>query len=77
MDEAACFIIDKQTDKKNRDIDSIEDVVDLFIKKNTTGLSEEEYLTIDRESLWMDIIRFYKKTMSKPDILKRELSVYI
>ncbi len=70
VDEAACLIMENQCT-----IESLEDVVDLFIKKNSPGQSDDEYIVIDRESIWMDIIRFYKKTMSKPDILKKELSV--
>lgn len=75
MDEAACLIIEKLTEEKKNDIKSVEDVVDLFIKKNSSGQSDDEYLSIDRESIWMDIIRFYKKSMSRPDILKRELCI--
>ena len=70
MDEAAEFMLDKLGTEEDESV-SLEDLIELFVKKNSLGYSEDEYLSIDRESLWMDIIRFYKK----PDLLKRELSV--
>jgi hypothetical protein len=70
VDEAACFIMENQCN-----IQSLEDAVDLFIRKNSPGQSDDERLVIDRESIWMDIIRFYKKMLSKPDILKKDLCV--
>ena len=55
---------------------SIEDIVQSFAKKNSFGYcAEDEHLAIDRESLWMDVMKFYKKCIGKPDILRRELSV--
>ncbi len=42
VDEAACFIMENQCN-----IESLEDVVDLFIKKNSPGQSDDEYLVIE------------------------------
>ncbi len=44
-------------------------------KKNSLRGDEDEFLVVDRESFWIDVIRFYKKAIGKPELLKRELSV--
>ena len=55
---------------------SLEDLIDLFVKKNPLGNSaDDEYVAFDRDTLRMDIIKFYKKSLGKADLLKRELSV--
>lgn len=78
MDEAAGSMLDKLTPAvlDQDDYKSLEDVVDFFVKTNSLSYSaEDEHLCIDRESLWIHVIKFYKKVISKPDLLKRELSV--
>ena len=72
IDEAACFLLDKQSSDVEGDA-SLEDLVDQLAKKNY--LPTEESLEVDRETLWIDIIKFYKKSLMKPDALQRELSV--
>ena len=75
VDEAAEFMLEKLRTTQDENA-SIEDIIQSFIKKNSLGYSsEDEHLAIDRESLWMDVMKFYKKCIGKPDILRRELSV--
>lgn len=75
MDEAAGFMLDKLSTDLDTSV-SLEDLIELFVKKNSLGHSAaDEYLAVDRDTLWMDIIKFYKKSLGKPDLLKRELSV--
>lgn len=72
IDEAACFLLDKQSSDVEGDA-SLEDLVDQLAKKNYLPI--EESLEVDCETLWIDIIKFYKKSLMKPDALQRELSV--
>ena len=75
MDEAAGIVLDKLSTDQNENL-SLEELIDSFVKKNSLGYSsDDEHLALDRESFWMDIMKFYKKSISKPDVLKRELSI--
>lgn len=45
-----------------------------FAKRNLTN-SNEESLKVDRESFWIDVLRSYKRTLGKPELLSKEMSV--
>ena len=38
-------------------------------------MSGDENIVIDRETLWIDIVKFYKRSLTKPEILRKELCV--
>ncbi|CAB4020410.1 E3 ubiquitin- ligase SMURF2-like [Paramuricea clavata] len=63
---------DKQTPDKEENI-SLEDLIESFVEKNE--LSGDECILVDRETLWMDVVKFYKRSLTKPDILRKELCV--
>ena len=51
----------------------LEELIDKFVEKNR--LPGEENILVDRETFWLDVVKFYKKALSKPDILRKELYV--
>ena len=51
----------------------MEELIDKFVKKNQ--LPGDESILVNRETFWMDVVKFYKKALSKPDILRKELYV--
>ena len=63
MDEAAGYVLNKLS----TDLDtsaSLKDLIDLFVKKNSLGNSaDDEHVAFDRDTLWMGIIKFYKKSL--------------
>ncbi|CAB4011500.1 E3 ubiquitin- ligase, partial [Paramuricea clavata] len=61
-----------QTADKEENI-SLEDLIESFVEKNE--LSGDECILVDRETLWMDVVKFYKRSLTKPDILRKELCV--
>lgn len=72
IDDAACLLLDKQTADKEENL-SLEDLIESFVEKNE--LSGDECILVDRETLWMDVVKFYKRSLTKPDILRKELCV--
>ena len=72
IDDAACLLLDKQTADKEENL-SLEDLIESFVEKNK--LSGDECILVDRETLWMDVVKFYKRSLTKPDILRKELCV--
>ena len=63
LNEAAGYVLDKFS----TDLDtsaSLKDLIDLFVKKNSLGNSaDDEHVAFDLDTLWMDIIKFYKKPL--------------
>ena len=74
LDEAAELMLNKLGNDED-EATSIEDLVETFAKRNSLESGEDEFVIVDRESFWIDVIRFYKKANGKPELLKRELSV--
>ena len=72
VDDAACLLLDRQSTEQEENL-SLEDLIESFVKKNE--FSGEEYIVVDRETFWIDIFKFYKKSLSKPEILRKELCV--
>ena len=72
IDGAACLLLDKQDNDLEEDA-SLEDLIESFVKKNE--LPGDESIKVDRKTLRMEIIKFYKKSLGNPDILRRELLV--
>ena len=74
LDEAAELMLNKLGNDED-EATSIEDLVETFAKRNSLESGEDEFVIVDRESFWIDVIRFYKKAIGKPELLKSELSV--
>lgn len=72
VDDAACLLLDKQTAKHEENL-SLEDVIESFVKENE--LPGDENILVDRETLWMNVVKFYKRSLTKPEILRKELCV--
>lgn len=73
LDEAAELMLDKFSNNED-EATSIENFVEMFAKRSSKG-GEDEFVIVDRESFWIDVIRFYKKAIGKPELLRRELCV--
>ena len=73
IDHAACLLLDKQEVEEEEENPSLEDLIDSFVEKN--ALSGDENVVVDRETFWMDVVKFYKRSLTKPEILRKELCV--
>ena len=74
LDEAAELMLNKLGNDED-EATSVEDLVETFAKRNSLESGEDEFVIVDRESFWIDVIRFYKKAIGKSELLERELSV--
>lgn len=71
IDDAALILMDM-----NQEMDEekpFADIIEEFISK--VRKDGEEFIEVDRETVWADVIKYYKKTLSAPDRLKKELMV--
>ena len=73
VDDAACLLLDKQSTEQEENLSLEELIIESFVKKNE--LSGDENIVIDRKTLWIDIVKFYKRSLTKPEILRKELCV--
>ncbi len=71
IDQAACLLLDKKEETKENL--PLEELIDKFVEKNQ--FRGDESILVDRETFWLDVVKFYKKALSKPDILRKELYV--
>ena len=72
IDQAACILLDKKMEETEDNL-PLEELIDKFVKKNQ--LPGDESILVNRETFWMDVLKFYKKALSKPDILRKKLYV--
>mgnify|MGYP002803377683 CR=1 FL=1 len=72
IDQAACMLLDEKMEE-TKDSLPLEELIDKFVKKNQ--LPCDESILINTETFWMGVVKFYKKALSKPDILRKELYV--
>ena len=72
IDQAACMLLDEKMEDTKDNL-PLEELIDKFVKKNQ--LPGDESILVNRETFWMDVVKFYKKALSKPDILRKELYV--
>ncbi len=70
-DQVDCLLLDKKEETKENL--PLEELIDKFVEKNQ--LHGDESILVDRETFWLDVVKFYKKALSKPDILRKELYV--
>ena len=66
------MLLDKKMEETKDNL-PLEELIDKFVKKNQ--LPGDESILVNRETFWMDLLKFYKKALSKPDILRKELYV--
>lgn len=74
IDQAACMLLDqeKNAEETEENLQLVE-LIDKFVEQNQ--LPGDENILVDRETFWLDVVKFYKKALSKPDILRKELYV--
>ena len=75
-EEAANSIMDEANQAQtvvNEGTPTLKELLADFKNKNIK--SQEKELVVDRESLWLCILRFYKRALYDPDELKKELVV--
>ena len=66
------MLLDKKMEETKDNL-PLEELIDKFVKKNQ--LPGDESILVNRETFWMDLLKFYKKALSKPDNIRKELYV--
>ena len=73
IDDAACLLLDMQEVEEEEENLSLEDLIESFVERN--AISGDENVLVDRETFWLDVVKFYKRSLNKPEILRKELCV--